>query len=493
MYRSAIAIEFWLSQTDNDGASNAPLSQSSKGQSSQHENGHSKRRRSAEMTPPPSLQGHVMPPKKRKLDEDINHDDVPLLDDPDATPRSSRSSRPTGFNLSKAIPLHVPVPSSIVASSSKSGASVSSGKTTSWTRRSSSPVKNTDGLQYLDKPVTYKHLNDDVWQLPADAVTLWDAVYDVVANNTCIYPPEIRSDITSLLRLPPLENHFGPATAEGDGSRKAFGEDAGRDASLNSTIAMQEEFPDQLPAPWAFARASARPSVTRQRLARAELFVVQDIIRKARRCLDGKYCEAAWNSKVHEPLLELALFRHDPHVEYVNATSAKILPAFVPSFSTGNTIVEGKMIDFVLTRQLDYENPVHADAELAASIRAKLERQPGSRPLTVNQTDYTPLTRAPVAVAIETKVLGASLEEGRVQLAVWTAAWHRRMEALGIGGRGQAPLPTLPLLLTMDHDWTLFFACDRGTTIVCCSLSLQRPLLNSSPITPHPLFEAINH
>ena len=163
---------------------------------------------------------------------------------------------------------------------------------------------------------------------------------------------------------------------------------------------------------------------------------VRNIIRETWRCVDGRYSEAAWNSKVHEPLLELALFRHDPHVGYVNATSAETCPAFMPSLSIGKAIAEGKMIDFVMTRCLDYKDPVAADAELAVAIRAKLECQPDSWPLTANQTDYTPLTRSPVAVAIGTKVLGASMEEGCVQLAVRTAAWHRRMEALGIGNRG---------------------------------------------------------
>lgn len=96
---------------------------------------------------------------------------------------------------------------------------------------------------------------------------------------------------------------------------------------------------------------------------------------------------------------------------------------------------------------------------------------------------YTPLIRAPVAVSIETKVLGGSPEEGRLQLAIWTAAWHQRMEALGIGGKGRPLLPTLPLILTMDHNWMLFFACDRGTKIVCF---LSYPLFTYSSLLPIP-------
>ncbi|KAH6628747.1 hypothetical protein F5144DRAFT_580029 [Chaetomium tenue] len=432
MYRSAAAIEGWLSQFDI----------------------HSKRKR------PTPLQCRSMSSKKRKLDADVdlNHVQGPM-------PCSSRPPRTAGFDPSKSIPLHAPAPSSILSSASQPGISVPPNKTAT-TKRSSSPVRNTDSLRYLDKPVIYGHLRD-AKQLPADAATLWNAVYPVVKFTTCIFPTEIRSEISSLYLYALPERIFGTTSAKESKTRKGLGEDARKNTSLDSTITMQDEFPDQLPAVWAFARASTQPSVTPQRLALAEFLAARNINRETWRCMDGKYSEAAWNSRVHEPLLDLALFRHGPHVGYVNATSAKIRPAFMPSLSTGKAIAEGKMVDFVMTRCLDYKDPVAADAELDVAIRAKLQRQPDSWPLTVNQTDYTPLTRSPVAVAIGTKALAldASMEEGRVQFAVWTAAWHRRMEALGIGNRGQTPLPTLPLILTMGHEWTLYFACDRGTTI----------------------------
>ncbi|KAK4032939.1 hypothetical protein C8A01DRAFT_20045, partial [Parachaetomium inaequale] len=49
-----------------------------------------------------------------------------------------------------------------------------------------------------------------------------------------------------------------------------------------------------------------------------------------------------------------------------------------------------------------------------------------------------------------------------LQLGVWTAAWHRRIETLGVGGGKPGPqLPTLPLILTHDHECSLYFAFDR--------------------------------
>ena len=50
-----------------------------------------------------------------------------------------------------------------------------------------------------------------------------------------------------------------------------------------------------------------------------------------------------------------------------------------------------------------------------------------------------------------------------MQLGIWTAAWHRRMETFDITGQKSSPLPlpTLPLILTYDHEWSLYFAVDH--------------------------------
>ena len=68
-----------------------------------------------------------------------------------------------------------------------------------------------------------------------------------------------------------------------------------------------------------------------------------------------------------------------------------------------------------------------------------------------------------------TKGSGGSTEEGRLQLGVWTAAWHKRMEMLGVGGGTERPpLPTLPLILVHEHQWWLYFAVDRLKKIEVC-------------------------
>lgn len=59
-------------------------------------------------------------------------------------------------------------------------------------------------------------------------------------------------------------------------------------------------------------------------------------------------------------------------------------------------------------------------------------------------------------------------EEGRTQLATWTAAWHERMRRFidntGDGGRDNRVI-TLPVLLIVEHSWVLFFMYDRGNKL----------------------------
>ncbi|KAK4178927.1 hypothetical protein QBC36DRAFT_323640 [Triangularia setosa] len=57
--------------------------------------------------------------------------------------------------------------------------------------------------------------------------------------------------------------------------------------------------------------------------------------------------------------------------------------------------------------------------------------------------------RSLVALSMDTKVGGASLEERRLQLGIWTAAWHRWLETLGVGGG--KPGPQFAIVQTSLH------------------------------------------
>lgn len=123
------------------------------------------------------------------------------------------------------------------------------------------------------------------------------------------------------------------------------------------------------------------------------------------------------------------------------------------------------MVDFVLAPKLEAELESAIQAKLAALAAGK---KSSALHVSVNQTDYDPLARFPAAISVETKVAGGNLEEGRMQLGIWTAAWHKRMEALGVASKNQSRLPTLPLILTHEHQWSLYFAVDRLDKINVC-------------------------
>lgn len=353
------------------------------------------------------------------------------------------------------------------------------------------------------KPVEFLDFDEDAEkQLPDDAMQLYNAIFGIVEYGGAVFPAAVRREITGIMKgRPPPMSWFRAAeegtmeVVAGESAQKDIQEDAAAGSGASS-LGNNNVLLDASP-PWAWRELGSL--MTPARLARAEFYVVRNLEREARRCLDLRQSEAAWNGAVPGPLLELALWRHRPRLEHYNATSAKILPAFVPSFDWGD-VAEGKMVDFTVS--LCYERQPGAaddtgggvsDADVYAAIRARVSAWSGlgGSEAGVNQTAYTPLLLAPIAVSIETKVGGASLEDGRVQLAVWTAAWHLRMSKLGVGKRStpsdgvggaatasqssasladdsgwSGRLVTLPLILTLDHDWNLYFACDRGTKIV---------------------------
>ena len=410
-----------------------------------------KRPRELAMTTPPSSAartGSLSPgPKKRKIDHSRpdSHGPDP---DPDATPRSGRSQRPPATTLSMRTAF--PPPSSLSHSSATSIVSDRQDRSSKGSRRAASPVKNITGLQRLDKPVMFYSLDDNAGlrQLPEDVRQLYYDIFAVTKYQTGIYPAEIRAEIEALYtgHSPPDSIYRKP---EGGNGQHAMGHKEGG-------------FFDYLPL-FALFSGTIEGASFESRVAYAELHKLRSIKDHARKCLALRRAEAAWNTKVHDPLLELALSRRYTSVNYENAMSARILPCFLPYLITGE-VAEGKMVDFVLAPNLDSESELDLAIQNNLVEQAKQMKSSGlvSAHLCVNQTDYPPLMRSPAAVTIKTKVAGASLEEGRLQLGIWTAAWHKRMEALGIGGgKPGPPLPTLPLILTHDHEWSLYFAVDR--------------------------------
>lgn len=206
----------------------------------------------------------------------------------------------------------------------------------------------------------------------------------------------------------------------------------------------------------------------------AELDTLVHLKTVANGCRQLSRHESAWNVLVHGPLFQLAL---PSHINIEPVTSVSISKAFIPSWRQRTKEVlaaDSKRVDFAFT--------LTPRDDVAAAIRAAVTAQPPGMD-TVNQTaTYAALRYAPVALSAETKTTSGSAEEGRAQLAVWTAAWHRRMGDFMRGEEGDVALTTtttiggpskvitLPLLLIVEHEWKLSFAVDRGDSIVSASL-----------------------
>jgi hypothetical protein len=226
-----------------------------------------------------------------------------------------------------------------------------------------------------------------------------------------------------------------------------------------------------------------RLPTTLEEFSVAELDTLRGIESAAKDCSERLCSEATWNERVHGPLLRHALAGFSGLRAEVVTTAQIATGAMPPTISGGGVLAQSKMVDYVLSLWLnDGQRPPlgdlvqsyssSADERLARAIYAAVDSPANDLdPIpSVNQTCYEPVRFAPIAVSIETKQPMAR-DDGKVQLGVWTAAWHYRMQRLlmqhkdiqeqGVSSR----IVTLPLLLVTGHQWRLYFACDRGNRI----------------------------
>jgi len=379
------------------------------------------------MSPPPGSgvpRRALSPAKRPRLDSVAAADD----DDEEALGSSSRLSVLTGSSR------RLSTAPSLTASAAAS------------TRRSTSPTKNVQDLLYFQKPVRYVEMRDNALeQLPEDVRELYTEMYKIGQLESFI-PAEVRPDVRAIVGETYFRGRWFKEPATTLSPEQAFVA-----ASARKLVASGQR--------------TAKPT-TPEGFALCELDTLRDIEEAARHSSSTSASEAAWNTRVHVPLLVHATtgFRA-VHVE--PATTAQIARGAMPptTRNDGRDVSQGKMIDIAVVLRPG------ADTPLAAAIHAALGAMPpaGSGPdssfESVNQTMYTPLRFCPTAVSVETKTLSADVEAGRVQLGVWVAAWHRRMEAFRTPASAGVSIVTLPLLLITGHDWKLMFACDRGDAI----------------------------
>ncbi|KAI1112385.1 hypothetical protein F5Y14DRAFT_422007 [Nemania sp. NC0429] len=277
---------------------------------------------------------------------------------------------------------------------------------------------------------------------------------------------------------------------------------------------------------------------------------VRRIRRQAIASMQHERDESGWNNMVHAPLLELA-FESEPESKSKTKSNSKeqqrsrepslrVEPAMsasiardsiprlglrlpftgsddddagsVPAWSAEEEEEEKSTVESIGlpdssatrppsnsdSRKVDYVVVVDAarDAPLRKTIvelalSAWDEGAPA--PAHVNQTIYPALSESLIAVSIVTGTgTGSPSADPLLRLAIWVAAWHRRMRELqSIRLRHciltdhhdnerekSARLISLPLLVVTGHYWDIYFACDEGG-----SITVRGPLRIGSTVT----------
>lgn len=357
-------------------------------------------------------------------------------------------------------------------------------------RRAPSPVKTSQYMDLLDKPVSVKSMGEG--DLAEDIKPLHNCIQYTSKFLIEVLPGELRAEIEAAENQP-LPPHCFRKPDPGGPSRQTL-------ATLAGLCRITE---------------AAKTS------------------RKLRRYED------AWNSLVQTPLLDL-VFGSQPlearkqeqqqtvSVRFEPVMSATISYQWIPRLNRGlvsqevkqqsnlsdlacsvtagsavsseassdvsvpkdllHTRTDSKKVDYVLVLDIADGTPLKT---IISDLILKAALHPNSPPPHVNQTTYHPIRDSPIAVSIETKQ-DYSSRDPLLQLGIWVAAWHRRMWSL-YSARGlalldeqfrnastsdqqpssepQCAVPTrpkmvsLPLVVVTGHEWQIYFACDRDTSI----------------------------
>ncbi|KAK3364122.1 hypothetical protein B0T25DRAFT_429087, partial [Lasiosphaeria hispida] len=160
-----------------------------------------------------------------------------------------------------------------------------------------------------------------------------------------------------------------------------------------------------------FAPAGARgklgevPSIAR----------IKRIMSWAMHCQETAAHETTWNSAVHFPLLDMALYGEQSKsrptcllrdvVGSTKPAGAGIIQEYLPS-QTG-----GEKVDFVMG--------IEPDAPAANAINQLRRDMPFQ---SINHTDLTALSTRPIVVSMETKRTGQSDQGAALQIGLWQAA-----------------------------------------------------------------------
>lgn len=419
---------------------------------------------------------------------DDRENDVLTGDDIHTTPRASAAAhRPTSTrkgkqDVSDAPPLSPPISSSVFTqqlrlgqtrtrrtrTSSQHGSQSSRrGPTSSAASRSSSSIKGPDDLFRLERPVRWLHstvveLRTALQATGGAAVDLFRQIHMITGSRRGFLPLELQPILGGELDLDEGDAHFFAARPARPTSEQ----------ERNEAIALLgiDMFPGN----------RSIDEVLLLLDLRAELTELRSIVSSTGAFKASPHPEAAWNARIHDRILELAVRQGQPATAHTavgieNITRAKIAKPFVPTTADtdldldlllppGGSNPESKMVDYAMVlRLLDNNNNNNDDNNdnnsgsskangLAQRIAVFVSRL--ADVATFNNTTFAPLCLNPAGIFIETKVDTKRYAEAQAQLGIWVASWFARVAMFLPSG---AP-PPVPLILAIDESWELWFA-----------------------------------
>ncbi|KAL6362264.1 hypothetical protein LRP88_04342 [Fusarium phalaenopsidis] len=172
---------------------------------------------------------------------------------------------------------------------------------------------------------------------------------------------------------------------------------------------------------------------------------------RTQECELENWSEAAWNARIHEPILDFVLECFAGSIRHFDVTRAPINKPYLSRHISG-VDMQSKMVDFCICLAGD-------DIITASQRRLKTASDSNS----INHRSYQPIRDRPIAISIETKTLEGSSQEAKAQLSIWASAHLKRLRSLA--GKSSANTShavgiTLPALSITGGDWTLLFVKD---------------------------------
>ncbi|GAW23549.1 hypothetical protein ANO14919_131130 [Xylariales sp. No.14919] len=325
-------------------------------------------------------------------------------------------------------------------------------------------INSRNDLRRLAKPIHINRL-EAPGILPPDVRSLHSEIRDTAQSSLHIVPRELRQQLSTLEGQGSIPEHsFTTETTEGADGILSTLWNIKHKAAISTELERDEQ---------AWANFVHTPLL--------ELAFGSEIDR-----LLTEQAQDAIAVRL-EPVMDAGIARDsvpclNPRLYSSGGDASSVLAWPVPGSSTEHgtknvPLVSGrserKRVDYVLVLDLAETVPLQSTlSDVAQQISIY-----GDSLAHMNQTSYPPVCNSPIAVSIATKTV-SSQRDPVLQLAIWAAAWHKRMADLrswmlmmqdSITDLSEARHPklvSLPLIAVTGHDWDVYFACDEGHSLV---------------------------